>query len=1199
MRRLFPLLLLLALALWPGHAPAQAGKSGKAAAAPPPPAPETARPECKPAEADATASAAAQPDDGFDEYGPIDLLANGVTAGAAQEAQPSEPSDGSAPAGDPELQVWRETAARYEDRAKEFAGEVSRIIRRKYDAEASALKLGYERLVGQATIDEKMLREEAIRLHESFIKDHVSSPYTARRMFRLAELYFEESDEKFAQEDDKYRELNNLFDQGKLDYLPEPPVKDYRKPVALYKKIISSFPDYEDLGAVYYMLGYCYSDEQTGRPDPEKASQTYLALIENVPSSPYRAQAYFRLADLYFEENQLQRALAYYAKILEEVEASRVNGKLDESNERLYELSLYKLAWAYYKVDDLEVAIQRFMELLDWAEEKEARTGVEADLKPESVRYLAISLGDRALDLETQPIDFAVQQLAIRSARPWMFSVLVELAGILKDQARFEEAIAAYQRLQEIQPNHPLGPEFQNNVIVLYQNLPVPDTDAAAQARVDLTLRYGLDSQWYQSNKNNKEATASATQYILDSLQRVAYTYHDKAQKSGLAADYMIAAKRYEEYLERFPFAKEAYELNYFLADCYFWIGAEKYEERDGRAVSGWEKAIEQYVRLFGFPETQYRKAAVQGIMLAYNNTWKASGEDVTKTPEALANLQPPLGQTVSYSAVALNDLEKNYIRSVRWIQKENPAYENLSVVLYDLGQIYYYKNHLDRARRVFEEIIKGYPQTDYASFAAGLIVDSWRYTGNLGKMREATERFAMMELGADPELRSTRNLAFADLARSSLFKDGELSYVAENYECALAAFLEYYDKYGAEGTDADPKNMDLVVYNVAQSYSKIGLTSDSNLWFELLLDRFPHSVQAPATFWKMAGNYEKVLDLSKAIRYYEDLIAFHPDHKDAAAALLNSGFLHVGLKHFDQAAMAYEKYHQKYTTEADAKLVLFRAGETWETAGNRKNAKRVYEQWLKEYGEEDADRWVETQFKLQRFLREDGKVKDADKLLKTVGDACPAMKEKLGGIGKKICAEYWFQPLLADFKLYEALTFPNTQNPDELKKVTDEKIAWNQRVAQAMDQFIVQWDDFEWQTAALYYKGLSYKRHGESWLQAPVPFNVDNPDEEELYYTYVDLLSQQAAPFEQAAIEGFKKVVDFATQKKRHTKWVDEALKELNRTDPNTYPVPKPERSTVVPSDGLVLPPAVDTLPEASLRPADDGIRFAYKELR
>jgi hypothetical protein len=24
-----------------------------------------------------------------------------------------------------------------------------------------------------------------------------------------------------------------------------------------------------------------------------------------------------------------------------------------------------------------------------------------------------------------------------------------------------------------------------------------------------------------------------------------------------------------------------------------------------------------------------------------------------------------------------------------------------------------------------------------------------------------------------------------------------------------------------------------------------------------------------------------------------------------------------------------------------------------------------------------------------------------------------------------------------------------------------------------------------------------------------------------------------------------------------------------------------------------------VDTLPEASLRPADDGIRFAYKELR
>ncbi len=1013
-------------------------------------------------------------------------------------------------------------------------------------------------------------------------------------MFRLAELYFEVSDEAFLLANDEYNEIQDLFDEGKVDYLPEPPTKDYRKSIALYKRIISEFPNYEELGAVYYMLGYTYSDETGRHLDPERAEQTYRALLANVPESTYRAQAYFRLGDIYFEENQHERALSNYREILEEFERKLVDGPLPSSADRLYELALYKLAWAYYKVDDLDVAIERFVELIDWSEEKEARTGRPTDLKVESIRYLAISFTDMAVETGISPITLATLELAKKGQKPWTYPVLKELAVILKDQARYEEAIEAYRELQRSYPLSPDGPTFANTIIVLYGSLASPDGGRAAKARIDLTERYGPKSEWFEANKNNKEAIAASTGFILESLRQVAYEYHTAAQSSGDANDYMLAARKYEEYLEQFPFAEDAYELNYYLADCYFWIGGNPIRTSSGEMITGWERALQQYERLFGFPETDYRQDAIKGVMYSYNYLWKAREPDVTTQPAALANAPPALGERVQYPILPLSELTQKYIQAIRWVEAEVEGFEGIEVLLYDIGQVYYFSNRFWEARRIFMEIVEKYPKTDFASFAAGLIVDSYKLTGDFSRMRGSAEKFAAMELGEDEELARVRNETFATLARQSTFKDGEIAYGSENFECSLVAFLDFFDRYGSEGTDKEPKNIDLVVYNIAQSYSKLGKTQQSNQYFELLLERFPHSVQAPATFWKMAANYERVLELNKAVRYYEDILTYHPDHEDASNALYNAAFLKMGLKRFDEAARLFEKYHDEYTDLEDSKNVLFRAAETWETLENTKQAKRIYRKWLKLYGEEDADRWVETQRKLADYALVEGKRKDAEKIVQLIYDSYATIKEDLGGIGMRITAEIAFQPLILDFEEYEKLQFPNTQDQEELQAVLAEKLEWNTRLAKTFDDFVVAYPDFLWQSAALYYKALSFKRHGESWLNAPVPFDADNPDQEDYFYAYVDLLSEKAQPFEDTAIKLFETVYDFARQKKRYNEWVGRALEELSRTDPNTYPVPKPEKSTVIPSDAISLPKAVEKVPELSSVLLDSPYRFA-----
>lgn len=1077
-------------------------------------------------------------------------------------------TDGSAAAGTSEVDLFRTAANRFRDRSKEFAEAVSGIVQRQYEREVADLRSGYERLVGRADVEERMLREEAITAHEAFLRDHPSSPYTPRRMFRLAELYFEESEQQFLKENDEYAKLEDLFTAGKVDFLPEPPLKDYRRSIALYKRIIQNFPSYEDLGAVYYMLGYVYTDDTGKHVDPEKARSTYMELLANVPQTIYRAQAYFRLADLYFEENQLVAALQNYEAIISEMRQRSVDEpveKWSETDQRFFELALYKEAWAHYKMNR-DTSVTKFMELIDWTERREAATGREADLKTETIRYLAIAIADQAFAKGETATALANRLFSTLGDRPWNYESLKQLSEVLVEQARFEEAIEAYAALQARFPLAPEGPEFQNQIITLYMNLIVPDKDAADRSRVDLTNRYGYGSPWYEANKNNKDAVAAASQYILESLQWVAYNYHQKAVQSGSPEDYLLAARKYEEYLDRYPFAKNAYELNFYLAECYFYANDLK-------------TAIEQYRRLFGYPETTYRKDALLGIMIAYQKIWKAENPSFDHLTDALANIRPELGTEIDWKRIPLTEAEKTYLGAVHDFLKVDPASEQAPIVLFDEVLIHWHHNRLPEARAIAEQIIAKYPQSAFAANAVGVIVDSYLYTGQLQKMRESVTRFAATDLGDDPAEIKARKELYATLQRQSLFKQGEIAFGGELYDCALAAFQEYYAKYGSEGTDKDTKNIDLVLYNLAQSYSKVGNTSKSNEMYELLLDRFPHSPQAPATFWRMASNYERVLELDKAVKYYEDILQYHPNSPDVAAALFNSAFLKVGQRRFSEAAATYERYHKQFTAEADAAKLLYRAAELHETAGDKKNAVRVYKEWLDKYGSTDPDRWVETQKKLSDFLLAEGKKKDADKLLALIDTSYDSLRTQLGPKGTQISAALRIEPILVDFANYEKLVFTGDLERDA--KIIEEKASWNLRLVEAFDSIVLNYPDFLWQSAALYYKGLSFLRHAQSWETAPIPPEVEA--DELVFEEYIKGLQAEAEPLKTKAAETFKAVLDAASQKKRGNEWVDRAQAELNRVDPNLYPIFKKERSTVIQSDALDPPPAVDELPKQS----------------
>ncbi len=380
-------------------------------------------------------------DAAVDEDAEIDPAAREV---ASAPTRAEVVSDGSATADETELDAWRAAARRFQERADEFASEVSRMIFNKYDIEVAELRSGYDRLVGKADLEERLLRNEAIRAHERFVEEHPNSTHTPRRMFRLAELYFEESEEKYLSDNEKYAELDILFEEGKIDFLPEPPLKDYRKSIKLYKDIISRFKDYGDLGAVYYMLGFCYSDETARHLDTERAKDTYEALVANVEDSIYTNQALFRLGNIAFEENPvpglehpLEVAIGYYGQVIDYFDRRSVDEPAknwSSRDQKLFEGALYKYAWAYYKLDradrdDLEFAITKFVSLLDWAEALIAENQA-ADLRPETIRYVAISFADLSSELGADPMGYTLRWLDRLGEKPWQFDVLKELAEV-------------------------------------------------------------------------------------------------------------------------------------------------------------------------------------------------------------------------------------------------------------------------------------------------------------------------------------------------------------------------------------------------------------------------------------------------------------------------------------------------------------------------------------------------------------------------------------------------------------------------------------------------------------------------------------------------------------------------------------------------------------------------------------------------
>src|SRR5690606_11268205 len=139
----------------------------------------------------------------------------------------------------------------------------------------------YDRQIREHRAQARVLRSKAITRYEDFLKLHPNdAAWTPEIMFRLAELHFESSLERYQRQEDAWQEelaaLEKRRDAGE-ENVPDvsaSPTVDYQRSIELLSAVVTEFPNYGLNDAALYRMGVLlYESEEF---DPSR--QAFLAL---------------------------------------------------------------------------------------------------------------------------------------------------------------------------------------------------------------------------------------------------------------------------------------------------------------------------------------------------------------------------------------------------------------------------------------------------------------------------------------------------------------------------------------------------------------------------------------------------------------------------------------------------------------------------------------------------------------------------------------------------------------------------------------------------------------------------------------------------------------------------------------------------------------------------------------------------------
>ncbi|HEU4578890.1 MAG TPA: hypothetical protein VFS67_11585 [Polyangiaceae bacterium] len=155
------------------------------------------------------------------------------------------------------LEQFQQEAAEYEESSRDYRATLTLVVRHHYEEQRRRILEALDQEIHEGQRQVKDTREDAIARLEQFVAKYSGSNADPRAtpdaMFRLAALYEERA------RSDQNTDLSTGLQPA----------------MALYRKIIETFPQYQELAGVAYYLGHAYTD--SGRLD--QGQQAWRSLV--------------------------------------------------------------------------------------------------------------------------------------------------------------------------------------------------------------------------------------------------------------------------------------------------------------------------------------------------------------------------------------------------------------------------------------------------------------------------------------------------------------------------------------------------------------------------------------------------------------------------------------------------------------------------------------------------------------------------------------------------------------------------------------------------------------------------------------------------------------------------------------------------------------------------------------------------------
>ena len=247
---------------------------------------------------------------------------------------------------------------------------------------------------------------------------------------------------------------------------------------------------------------------------------------------------------------------------------------------------------------------------------------------------------------------------------------------------------------------------------------------------------------------------------------------------------------------------------------------------------------------------------------------------------------------------------------------------------------------------------------------------------------------------------------------------------------------------------------------------------------------------------------------------------------------------------------------------QGDREEIYWLAGEQWAEV-SKDDAIDFYKRYLRKYPDENPDHVIEAEYQLLELYQatgaEDWRIRRQNEAILATFDKFAKEGKEIGANGHKYAAAADFPRLEKMFAEYsdDELTGNEDKDADILN---EDKPAELKELEAEAKAFLAKYQNFEYNSGALLLQARAALYLADLGLSIKCPKKMD----EETCWTYEDILQERVFPqyyeIEEVGIRRLTELVQAAKDKKRHSRFIDEALIELNKRRPADFPAVKRE---------------------------------------